>query len=80
MEQEKILSAILASRTAIDSMDYRTISLEEAGQALDPMEVAEGAVIPRTDLKLKEGLVRRKKRGRMLWAAMSGAARRVSIR
>ncbi|MCI9195642.1 MAG: phage major capsid protein [Angelakisella sp.] len=69
MEQEKILSAILASRTAIDSMDYRTISLEEAGQALDPMEVAEGAVIPRTDLKLKEGLVRLKKRGRMLCAS-----------
>ena len=69
MEEGEILSAILASRTAIDSMDYRTISLEEAGQALDPMEVAEGAVIPRTDLKLKEGLVRLKKRGRMLCAS-----------
>jgi len=37
--------------------------------AIYRMEVAEGAVIPRTDLKLKEGLVRLKKRGRMLCAS-----------
>lgn len=69
MEEEKILSAILASRTAIDSMDYRTIALEDSGDALELKEVAEGAVIPRTDIKLKEQLVRLKKRGRMLCAS-----------
>ena len=69
MEDEKILSAILASKTAIDSMDYRTIALADGGDDLDPKEVAEGAMIPRTDIKLKEQLVRLKKRGRMLCAS-----------
>ena len=69
MEDEKILSAILASRTAIDSMDYRTIALADGGDELDPKEVAEGAMIPRTDIRLKEQLVRLKKRGRMLCAS-----------
>lgn len=69
MEDEKILSAILASKTAIDSMDYRTIALADNGDGLDPKEVAEGAMIPRTDIRLKEQLVRLKKRGRMLCAS-----------
>lgn len=69
MEEEKILSAILASRTAIDSMDYRTIALadDEGDQAA--MEVAEGDKIPTTEIKLKSQLVKLKKRGRMLQAS-----------
>lgn len=69
MEDEKILSAILASRTAIDSMDYRTIALTDDEDDLELMEVAEGGAIPTTDIKLKEQLVHLKKRGRMLQAS-----------
>ena len=69
MEEGKTLSAILASRTAIDSMDYRSIALSQEREKLELMEVAEGAMIPRTDIALKESLVRLKKRGRMLCAS-----------
>ncbi len=69
MEEGKTLSAILASRTAIDSMDYRSIALSQEKEKLELMEVAEGAMIPRTDIALKESLVRLKKRGRMLCAS-----------
>ena len=69
MEEGEILSAILASRTAIDSMDYRTISLGEAPEDLELKEVAEGSAIPTTEIKLKESLVKLKKRGRMLSAS-----------
>ena len=69
MEEGKTLSAILASRTAIDSMDYRSIALSQEREKLELMEVAEGAMIPRTDIALKESLVRLKKRGRQLCAS-----------
>ncbi len=69
MEEGKTLSAILASRTAIDSMDYRSIALTQEKEKLELMEVAEGAMIPRTDIALKESLVHLKKRGRMLCAS-----------
>jgi hypothetical protein len=69
MEDGEILGQILASRTQIDSMDYRTICLEESQENLGVMEVAEGAMIPRTDIRLKENLVHLKKRGRLLAAS-----------
>ena len=69
MEEGEILSAILASRTAIDSMDYRSIALGEAPEDLELKEVAEGSAIPTTEIKLKESLVKLKKRGRMLSAS-----------
>lgn len=68
MEQNDILSKIVATTTNIDSFDYRTIEScpEEEDKTL--AEVAEGAVIPETVIKTKEELVRLKKRGRMLVA------------
>jgi len=69
MEEEAILNQILASRTAIDAMDYRSIALTQEKADLTVAEVAEGTAIPATDIRLKETLVRLKKRGRMLSAS-----------
>ena len=69
MEEGEILSQLLASRTAIDSLDYRSIALSQEMETLEMEEVKEGAAIPATDIKLKETLVRLKKRGRMLSAS-----------
>ena len=69
MEEGEILAQLLASRTAIDSMDYRTIGLSQPTPGLEMPEVQEGTAIPATDIKLKETLVRLKKRGRMLSAS-----------
>ena len=69
MEDGEVLREILASRTQIDSLDYRTICLDESSGAFEPKDVAEGGMIPRTDILLKENLVHLKKRGRMLAAS-----------
>jgi len=65
--EDDLLSKIVASKTMIDSMDYRSItSLDED---LDAKLVAEGAQIPATTIKTNEQLVHLKKRGRMLVAS-----------
>lgn len=63
------LSAIIASKTNIDSMDYRSIT---SGCDYDPATdtpVSEGGALPVTQIQLKENLVRMKKRGRILSAS-----------
>ena len=69
MEEGEILSQILASRTVIDSMDYRSIRLSQEMDTLEMKAVAQGTAVPVTDIKLKETLVHLKKRGRMLSAS-----------
>ena len=69
MEDGEVLSQILARRTQIDSLDYRTICLDESAGSLEPRDVAEGGMIPRTDILLKENLVHLRKRGRLLAAS-----------
>lgn len=69
MEESKLLAAILASTTVIDSMDYRTISTVEDESRLELADVLEGGFIPQTTIKLRENLVHLLKRGRMLAAS-----------
>ena len=64
MDEGNILSSIVATKTVIDTMDYRGVTSEN--RAIPPRRVGEGAQIPQTVLKLKDNLIRLVKRGRML--------------
>ncbi|MGI5958712.1 MAG: phage major capsid protein [Massiliimalia sp.] len=66
---QEILNQIIASKTYIDSMDYRSITSGAAEDAKELKAVAEGAEIPVTEVKTKENLVKLYKRGRMLVAS-----------
>lgn len=68
-EQADLLADIVAAETNIDAMDYRTIVSDpsDGDRALRP--VAEGAFLPRTEVKASDHLVRLHKRGRMLVAS-----------
>ncbi len=63
------LNDIIAARTIIDGMDYRSVVSDptEDEKALKP--VAEGAYIPQTNVRTSENLVKLMKRGRMLVAS-----------
>ena len=69
MEESEILSSIIATKTNISAMDYRTITTDHSDDDLKLADVAEGGFIPHTTIKLKEQLVTLKKRGRMLVAS-----------
>ncbi len=69
MEQADLLPDLIAARTQIDSMDYRTIESDPAEDDRTLKPVAEGAELPQTGVKVKDRLVRLKKRGRMLVAS-----------
>lgn len=69
MEEAASLSDIVATVTKTDSLDYRSIcSLAEKGDK-ELKDVAEGAVIPQTNIKTNDNLVKLNKRGRMLVAS-----------
>lgn len=69
MEENDILPAITATTTVIDSMDYRSIYSEPSDEDKALRNVEEGTVIPATQVKTKEHLVKLNKRGRMLIAS-----------
>lgn len=69
MEENDILPAIIATTTVIDSMDYRSIYSEPSDEDKALRNVEEGTVIPATQVKTKEHLVKLNKRGRMLIAS-----------
>ena len=69
MEENDILPAITATTTVIDSMDYRSIYSEPSDEDKALRHVEEGTVIPATQVKTKEHLVKLSKRGRMLIAS-----------
>ena len=66
MEESNILDSVVACRTNIDSMDYRSLACDMAAEHKQLARVAEGAEIPQVPIYLQENLVRLKKRGRML--------------
>lgn len=68
MEENNILPKITASVSTIDSMDYRSVSSVPSEKDKELVRVAEGAVIPATEVKSKENLIKLNKRGRMLIA------------
>lgn len=69
MEENDILPKIVATTTTVDSLDYRSVytAAEEKDKKL--ASVAEGAVIPSTEIRSKSNLIRLSKRGRMLVAS-----------
>ena len=69
MEENDVLSSIVATTTVVDAMDYRSIYSVPDEVDKELKDVAEGAAIPTTEVKTKEHLVSLTKRGRMLVAS-----------
>lgn len=69
MEENNILPSIVATKTMIDAMDYRSIYSKLSDDDKAVRDVMEGTVIPETVVKTKEHLVQLHKRGRMLVAS-----------
>ena len=66
MEQADVLSDIVATKTKIEGMDYRSITSTPSDDDKKLLVVNEGAYIPETKVSTQENLVKLKKRGRML--------------
>ncbi len=69
MEEADCLKDIVATVTNIDSLDYRSITSQPTDEEKELKDVAEGAVIPETNIRTNENLVKLNKRGRMLVAS-----------
>ncbi|MBQ8766746.1 MAG: phage major capsid protein [Clostridia bacterium] len=69
IDEGKHLDSIIATRTNINGLDYRTITSIPTADEKELKEVAEGAQIPETVVHTQENLVTLKKRGRMLVAS-----------
>ena len=69
MEEENILPSITATVTKFEGMDYRSIYSVPTADEKSLRHVEEGAVIPQTEVKVRENLVKLHKRGRMLVAS-----------
>ena len=69
IEEGKHLDSIIATKTNIDGLDYRTITSIPTADEKELKEVAEGTQIPETVVHTQENLVTLKKRGRMLVAS-----------
>ncbi len=69
IEEGKHLDSIVATKTNINGLDYRTITSVPTADEKELKEVAEGASIPETVVHTQENLVTLKKRGRMLVAS-----------
>lgn len=66
LEETGALEAITAAKTKVDSLDYRSICSIPTDDERELKAVMEGAVIPETQIRLKDNLIRLFKRGRML--------------
>lgn len=66
MEQADVLGDIIATKTNITGMDYRSITSTPSEDDKNLLVVNEGAYIPETKVSTQENLVKLKKRGRML--------------
>ena len=69
IEEANNLDHIVATKTNINSLDYRTIASVPTADEKELKEVAEGAQIPETVVHTQDNLVTLKKRGRMLVAS-----------
>lgn len=69
MEEADLIPLITAAETRFDGMDYRAISSVPTAGDKELKFVAEGAEIPRTEIRAQENLVKLHKRGRMLVAS-----------
>jgi hypothetical protein len=69
MEEADSLKNIIATTTKINSLDYRSIFSVPTDDDKELKDVAEGAIIPETNIRTSENLVKLNKRGRMLVAS-----------
>jgi len=69
MEEGNVLPKITATTTTVDSLDYRSVFSAASDEDRQLADVAEGAVIPTTEVKTKANLIQLNKRGRMLVAS-----------
>lgn len=69
MEEGNILPSITASVTHFDGMDYRSVYSTATEDSKSLKRVEEGTVIPQTEIKVSDNLVKLHKRGRMLVAS-----------
>lgn len=69
MEAADYLPDIIAAKTVIDGMDYRSIISSPTDDEKTLKIVNEGAVLPQTNIRTQENLVKLHKRGRMLVAS-----------
>lgn len=69
MENADCLSDVIASKTVIDGMDYRSVVSSPTDDEKSLKPVAEGALLPQTNVRTNENLVKLIKRGRMLVAS-----------
>ena len=69
MEEGNVLDCITATTTEINGMDYRSVYAQSDADDKALKHVAEGAVIPTTEVKASSHLISLQKRGRMLVAS-----------
>lgn len=69
IEENNVLSSIVATTTSINSQDYRSISSSLTADDKELKLVGEGAFIPETTIRTKSNLVTLRKRGRSLVAS-----------
>lgn len=69
IERADTLSDIIAVKTEIDGLDYRSVVSVPTNDDKSLKPVAEGAYLPQTAIKTGEQLVKLQKRGRMLVAS-----------
>ncbi|MFR1050784.1 MAG: phage major capsid protein [Lachnospirales bacterium] len=69
MEEADLLPSITAAETRFEGLDYRSIASVPEKSKKELRRVEEGSVIPQTQVKTQENLVRLHKRGRMLVAS-----------
>ncbi len=69
IEEADLLPHITATVTRFDGMDYRSITSVPETEHKELRRVEEGTVIPQTEVKSQENLVKLHKRGRMLVAS-----------
>lgn len=69
VEMADVLPSFVATKTIIDSLDYRPITSEPSDDEKDLKIISEGASIPQTVIKTQDSLVELYKRGRMLVAS-----------
>lgn len=65
-ETENILNNIIAAKTQINSLDYRTLYCDPSVNQKELKAIAEGSSIPSTSISLKNNLIKLYKSGRML--------------
>ncbi len=66
IEENNMLPSIVATTTKIEGLDYRGIVSEDE---TDATNIAEGAELPKTNIRTQDNLIRLNKRGRMLVAS-----------